>query len=203
LPVHRVAWTDGRLREVYVDWVDGFVERLGEPSTPALGAWLSENEVAPAEGWRGAICLGLEPTLQAVAGLVPRGVVLTIDYGDVMGEVDRSGDGVLAYHRHQWTDDVYARVGEQDLTCKVDFGALLRIGRKYGLEPAGITTQREFLLRLGLAREAERWANREASPGKQWEARFALAELVRPDGLGRLKVVAQRRGPVDCSLGRD
>jgi len=193
LPVHRVAWLGGALREVFVDWTgDGFVERFGEPSSPALVARLREMGLVFPEGWRGEICLRLDPVVAAVAALIDRGVVLTIDYGVDPANPERR-DTLVAYHRHHWSDDVFHRVGEQDLTSHVDFDALLRIGRVHGLEPAGSTTQREFLLGHGLAEEAERWVEVETSPARQWQARFAQAELVRPDGLGRLRVVAQQK----------
>ena len=204
LPVHRVAWHGGRLREVYVDWGRaGFVERLGEPSHPALVDWLAERGT-PAEGWRGEISLRLEPTLRELASLLDRGVVLTIDYGrGPGGENSRSlaEESVAAYHRQHWSDEIYQRVGEQDLTSHVDFDALLRFGQQVGLEPAGALTQRDFLLSRGLADNSESWAAREPTAGRQWQARLALAELIRPAGLGRLKVVAQRKS-ISYSLTR-
>jgi SAM-dependent MidA family methyltransferase len=204
LPVHRVAWLGGRLREVYVDWGRaGIFERLGEPSHPALVDWLADRG-APAEGWRGEICLRLEPTLRELASLLDRGLVLTIDYGRGPGD-DASRpfaeESVVAYHRQQWSDELYQRVGDQDLTSHVDFDALLRLGRQLGLEPAGALTQRDFLLSRGLADNSECWAAREPTAGRQWQARLALAELIRPAGLGRLKVVAQRKG-INYSLIR-
>jgi SAM-dependent MidA family methyltransferase len=196
LPVHRVAWVGGKLREIYVDWGEtGFVERVDDPSNGALARWIADGEVVPPEGWRGEICLRLVPTFEAIAGLFDRGVVLTIDYGYETADLFQRTEGTLvAYHRHQWNDDVLRRVGEQDLTSHVDFGAMVRIGRRYGFEPAFLTTQRDFLLRLGLADGVDHWIARESTPGQRWQARFALAELVRPDGLGRLKVLAQQRG---------
>lgn len=196
LPVHRVAWVGGRLREVFIDRGErGFAERLGEPSDAALARWIADGGVLPPEGWRGEICLRLVPVIEAIAGILDRGLMLTIDYGDETADRFQKLNGtLLAYYRHQWTDDVLRRVGEQDLTSHVDFGALLRVGRRYGLEPVFLTNQRDFLLRLGLVDESERLIAREPTVGRRWQARFALAELVRPDGLGRLKVLVQRRG---------
>ncbi len=195
LPVHRVAWIGGRLCEVYVDrGRHGFVERLDAPSDAALERWIADSGSIPPEGWRGEICLRLTSIVEAIARILDRGFVLTMDYGDETAELFREVDGTLvAYHRHHWTDDVLRRVGEQDLTSHVDFGALVRLGRQFGLEPVFLTTQRDFLLGLGLAEEAEPLVACEPTDGRRWQARFALAELVRPDGLGRLKVLVQRR----------
>ncbi len=196
LPVHRVAWVGGALREVYVDWAGGgFVERLGEPSLAVQIAWRAQQNQSRAEGWRGEVCERLRPILTALTHLIDRGVVLTIDYGyGLDDDAAPPGETLLAYHRHYWTDDLYRRIGEQDLTSHVDFGAFQRLGREVGLEPAGALSQRAFLLGLGLAADAETWAAREPTPGRQWQARFALAELVRADGLGRLGVVALQKG---------
>ncbi|HLZ09021.1 MAG TPA: SAM-dependent methyltransferase, partial [Chloroflexota bacterium] len=186
LPVHRVHQVAGTVREVYVEWRDrGFSEQLGAASDAALEAWDVAEWPDPAEGWSGEVCSAVNPVVRAIAGLVERGVVLTIDYGygdNLHGQV-RPGESLVAYHRQQWTADLYRRIGEQDLTSHVDFRLFLRLGRRYGLEPAGSVSQRDFLLGSGLARFAEKWAHREPSPGKQWQARFAMTNLVRADGL--------------------
>lgn len=198
LPVHRVAWVGGELREVYVGWGrHGFVEHFAEPSCPDLARWIEERGGVPPEGWQGEICLRLAPTLERIAAVIKRGAVLTIDYGYLADEAydpHRVAGTLLAYHRHRWSDDLYRRIGQQDLTCHVDFGALVRLGRRFGLEPVLLTTQREFLLGLGLAAEAERWLSRESTAAGRWQARFQLAELVSSNGLGRLRVLLQQRG---------
>src|SRR5262249_7452852 len=140
----------------------------------------------------GEACARLDRILGLIAGIVDRGVVLTIDYGYDSGETSSSrGETLVGYYRHQWNDDVYRRVGEQDLTGHLDVAAFLNLGEKFGLTPVGVTTQREFLLSLGFAEEAGRLAALERNPGRQWQARFAMAELVDPRGLGRLKVISQ------------
>lgn len=203
LPVHRLARIAGELREVYVDWTDqGFSEKLLPISDSQLVEVLGERGVA--EGWRGEVMGILPDVLEELAGLVDTGVILTIDYGH--GVADGrfgapSGETLLAYHRHHWNDDLYHRVGLQDLTSHLDFAALLRLGRDFGLEPAGALTQRDFLLSRGIAAETERWVTREKTPGRQWQARFAIADLIRPDGLGRLKVAAQTKDRVGYELG--
>lgn len=203
LPVHRLARVSGELREAYVDWSDqGFTERLGPLSDPRLGDVLGDR--GEAEGWRGEVCGVLPDVVAELAGLMDTGVILTIDYG--YGVADGrlgppNGETLLAYHRHHWNDDLFHRVGLQDLTSHLDFAALFRLGRQPGLEPAGALTQRDFLLSRGLAAATERWVAREKTPGRQWQARFAIADLIRPDGLGKLKVAAQVKGGVRYGVG--
>src|SRR6185437_8626056 len=82
LPVHRVAWLDGRLKEIYVDWGErGFVERVGDPSDDALARWIVDGGIVPPEGWRGEICLRLMAIVEVLSEIVGRGVMLSIDYG--------------------------------------------------------------------------------------------------------------------------
>jgi SAM-dependent MidA family methyltransferase len=195
LPVHRLTRIGGALREIYVDWAEsGFIERVGELSDPCLVALVEHRVGAKVEGWRGEVCSRVETVLSSIAGIVDRGYVLTIDYGYELGEAPgSSGETLVGYYRHQWNDDVYRRVGEQDLTSHVDVAAFLELGQKVGLAPVQVTTQREFLLRLGFTDEATRRAAREPTPGRQWQARFAMAELIDPQGLGRLKVITQEK----------
>jgi SAM-dependent MidA family methyltransferase len=202
LPVHRLVWTGGAFREVHVDWGGrGFVERLGELSDPALAEWVEAEGAEPEEGWRGEVCLELDRIYSDLARLVRRGVILTIDYGHDAPDSRRGADTLLAYHRHHWNVDWYARVGAQDLTSHVDFSAVLRVGRRHGFEPAGLTIQRAFLLGLGFAEEAERLIRALPRASQQWQTRLALADLVSAAGLGRLKVLAQTRGDVRYCLG--
>jgi SAM-dependent MidA family methyltransferase len=166
LPVHRIYRVAGSFREIYVAWQErGFAEQLGPASGAALEALAVAGRPDPADGWRGEACAVLNPVVQAIARLVERGVVLTIDYGygDDERDLGTPGDSLVAYHRHQWTEDIFRRVGKQDLTSHVDFRAVLRLGRRSGLEPAGAVSQREFLLGRGLASDAEDWLN--SGPG--------------------------------------
>jgi SAM-dependent MidA family methyltransferase len=192
LPVHRLTRVGGTLREIYVDVVgERFVERLGELSDPGLAVLVAHRPDARQEGWRGEVCTRIAPMLATIAGLLGQGIVLTIDYGFLMD--DTPGETLLAYYRHQWNDQIYERVGEQDLTSHLDLTYFLKQGEIVGLEPVSVTTQREFLLGRGFVAEAEHWAAREPTAGRKWQARFAMAELIDPRGLGRLKVVTQRK----------
>jgi SAM-dependent MidA family methyltransferase len=195
LPVHRLTRVGGTLRELYVDVAGGrFVERLGELSEPGLAALVAHRLDAQREGWRGEACSRIAPILARVASLIDRGVVLTIDYGYLADNAP--GETLLAYYRHQWSAEIFERVGEQDLTSHLDLTYFLEHGKAFGLQPVSVATQRDFLLGLGLAVEAERWAGREPTIGRQWQARFAMAELIDQGRLGRLKVARQkRRGP--------
>lgn len=207
VPIHRVTWLNGQLQEIFVDWAHhAFVERYGPPSDPRLVDCVARFGSPPSEGWVGEICLRLPSIVEQIARLVERGVVLTIDYGieaENPGQFSPSGGTIVAYHRHQWNDDILARVGEQDLTSHVDFSALIRLGKSHGLIPAGFTTQREFLLALDFANVAQRLTAREPTEASRWHAHFSISELLRMDGLGRLKVLAQQKQVPSFRLSGD
>src|SRR5437867_6801843 len=90
--------------------------------------------------------VGLEALEYArrVAGSIRRGFQIVIDYGDRSERLYdprmRPAGTLLAYHRHQASEDVLRRVGEQDLTAHVNFSALEDAGAAAGLGTAGFTT---------------------------------------------------------------
>ena len=77
------------------------------------------------------------------------GAALFIDYGHAEPGI---GDTLQALRRHEY-DDVLAHPGEADLTAHVDFAALAAVARSQGLTTS-VTTQGDFLLRMGLLERA-------------------------------------------------
>ena len=94
--------------------------------------------------------------------MLRRGSLLTIDYGNVYPLIYRRWPrGTMrAYFRQTRYDgnEVYQRVGRQDLTCDVNFSDLRRWGTELGLAERAFVTQRKFLLKhvptLNSARDA-------------------------------------------------
>lgn len=206
LPVHRLVWRDGGLRERWVTWDDAaghFADAEGalSPDVAALdlpayladqGVTLAEHdaiEVSPAAtAWFATVARGLE-----------RGYTLLLDYGYPAATLYRDhrlrGSGtVRAYAGHTVTDDPYRRVGEQDLTAHVDFTRLQRAGEAAGLTFAGLTTQADFLADLGLG---DLLVGLQTEPGTSiadyYAAQSAVLRLIDPGGLGRFRVLAMAR----------
>ena len=67
-----------------------------------------------------------------------------------------------------------------------------------GLTVAGFTTQREFLLNLGLGRLVESLAGMGLSQGERDANRMGMLELARPGGMGDYRVMGQTRGLEDA-----
>jgi len=198
-PVHSVVWAEGRLREVYValDAEGRFVEELGEPSMPALAERIARLGMTLREGQKAEVCLGLDSWAASEAAALTRGFVLTVDYGDVAERlygVERLGGTLACSYKHAPVGSPYQRIGEQDITAHVDFSALAAAGEARGLRALGLTSQRAFLLNLGMQGMMEA-VRGQGLPQRERDANMlALRDLLRPDGLGGFRVLAQVKG---------
>jgi len=202
-PVHRVTMTTAGLRELFV-WLDeagNLCEVAGLPSTPDLAGHFAWLGVAPPVGVRSEVNLDAVRWMRAVAGVLDRGAVLTIDYGDsaerLYGGLRPEGT-LLCYSNGQVVSDPYTAPGAQDMTAHVDFTTLERTGAAAGLETVAATRLMAFLVALGMGERIA--ALSAARPGNRIDHEDALARrarlfrLIDPDGLGRFHVLVQERG---------
>lgn len=193
LPVHRVQKFPHGWAEAYVSHgEEGFGWTVGattyDPADAPAGfpAWSDladgfTTELWPhAEFWQGEL-----------SRVLAKGRVVTIDYGFPAGELyasHRKSGTLQAYHRHQRTNNLLARVGEQDITAHVNFTALIESGKKAGLGETCFMTQERFLMNVLKSMppaDLERWS---ASEKKQFNT------LVHPEMLGHVfKVLIQEK----------
>ena len=185
MPVHRLVFREGELREIYVDWKDGLVEVTGAISRPEIRRELDRLGFSPREGQE--IEVGLEAIrwIRRVGGRLERGYVILADYGYPAPELysPRHHRGtLLAYHRHGTSEKYLERVGSQDLTAHVNFTSVLDAARESGLVARGPVSQGRFLLALGalelLGKPGDRFNLDE------YRDRKALQDLFLPGGLG-------------------
>jgi SAM-dependent MidA family methyltransferase len=202
LPVHRLIVRDGAPREGWVtlDPQGAFVEVEGDlsPEVTALGipAYLASAGVdlaAMPDGARLEVSPAAADWIRAVAASLTRGFAFVIDYGYAAATLyrDHRLDGLVrGYAEHTVTDDPFIRVGEQDLTAHVDFTWLARAAEAAGMREIGLTTQGDFLERLGLG---EWLVQLQTTPGVALEeyygAQAAVFRLIDPAGLGRFRVL--------------
>lgn len=151
LPFHVVVKTKSGLKEVYVDYEKnmGFVEVLGELSTPELENYFRRLGIELDEGFRAEVCLDAVDYLRKFSEILDKGYVLTIDYGfpSEMLYVDERRDGTLVcYSKNRVSYNPYEDVGRKDITHHVNFSALMEFGKDSGLETIGFTNQLYFLL---------------------------------------------------------
>ena len=198
-PVHQVTMCREGLREVYVIREGDKLETsLGELSTPALAARLQGLEINLTEGQTAEICLGLDTWAGDLAASLEAGFILTVDYGQEAVELyspERRHRGTLTtFYRHTQLDAPLRHIGHQDITAQVDFSSVVDAGRRNGLEPLGIVTQRLFLRHLGLGCMQQRLARLNLPQHAAQANRAGMLDLARPGGLGDFKVLVQAKG---------
>ena len=197
-PVHRFEVRGGRVLEVYVTLQDGeLVETLDEPSTPEIERRLADLGFSLPDGFRGEVNLGIDRWIEETARVLKRGLVLTLDYGHLAPDLyspPRSRGTLRCYYGHTLTGNPYSHVGEQDITAHVDFSALMASGEERGLATLGLTTQRSFLHNLGFRRLLDSLHGMGLDQRRMDANRMAMLDLVRPDGMGDFKALAQGKG---------
>ena len=141
-PVHRFAIQGGRVKEVFVTSAgEDFTEVLDEPSSPRIENRLTSLGLSLTEGYRGEVNLAMEDWTGQLSRALDRGFILTIDYGQPAADLysPRNARGTLVcYNRHVVSSDPYQHIGQQDITCQVDFTSLMRIGDRHGLATVGL-----------------------------------------------------------------
>jgi SAM-dependent MidA family methyltransferase len=192
-PVHKVMMKE-ELMEVFVDYKNGFVEKLFPASKQILHYFLEQNIVLP-EGYSTEVNLQAIDWLTEIASSLKNGFVLTVDYGFTAEELynaARNSGTLVCFKDHQVNYLPYSNIGEQDITVHVNFSALDHWGKKNGLELTGFTTQNHFLRSLGLMnylRDMELSATDEQSR----ESIFQINKLLLDMG-NKFKVLIQQKG---------
>jgi SAM-dependent MidA family methyltransferase len=213
-PVHRFAIQEGRVKEVFVTLAGGtLTEVLDEPSSPRIAERLTSLGLFPAtasaegrqlngapslpEGYRGEVNLAMEDWTSQLARALERGFILTIDYGQLATDLyaPQNHQGTLVcYHRHVVSNDPYQHIGQQDMTCQVDFTSLMRLGDQHGLATVGYTLQSQFLTNLGFSSFLDALQTQGLSAARTALSRMAMMTLVDPEEYGGFKVLAQAKG---------
>lgn len=167
-------------------WQEVFLIREGEKLVEQLRpapAWLSSggafslaNLKSVPERGRAEIHRSFWLWLRTWAALWRRGSMLTLDYGGECGELyGRGGKGTMrAYFsniRLEDPEDLYHRLGLQDLTCDVNTTDLTKWGERLGLESVALWSQRELLER--------------AAPHLDLALRPSLSFIADPNGAGK------------------
>ncbi len=203
LPTPRFTLRDGEVFEEHValDGGDGFM-RSDRPADALLSAAVRhverQREAPFQDGYRSELLPQLPYWIQAVIGGMRAGAMLFVDYGYSRREYyapDRSDGTLRAFHRHRVSNDVFARVGLQDITASVDFTALAEAGTDAGFDFAGYCSQASLLIGNGLE---QRLAEQEAGAADE-AARYALRQqakqLTLPGAMGeRFQAMGFARG---------
>jgi SAM-dependent MidA family methyltransferase len=196
MPVHRLVFRGGELREIYVDWKDSLVEVQGPVSSPEIPALLGRQGFAPREGQEVEVGLEALRWIRRVGKKLERGYLILADYGHAAPEIHspRHQRGTLmAYHRHRASEEYLIRVGRQDLTAHVNFTSVLEAAAEAGLTASTIVSQGRFLLALGALDLMPDPAG--SFDWREYGNRKAFQELFVPGGMGeshKILVLASR-----------
>ncbi len=187
LPVHRVFFAKGELREAYVSQNDtGFEEIPGTLSDPRISTYLREAFPRLENNWIYEVNLRMLEVLEQLDQRMERGIVMTIDYGYTVDEYEsmpRPDGTLVCYHRHQIGTNPYQLPGEQDMTCHIHWDMLERKGRALGWRSQSLITQRDFLMRNGLAKHLRGEEVTGLPSSDRWEERLGLKRLLYPGGV--------------------
>jgi SAM-dependent MidA family methyltransferase len=168
LPVHRGVVRHGRIHELLVGpdftWIEA-----AEPH-PGLDAYFKDLHVAPIEGCVVDVCLELGEWLRSLLERLAQGMALVIDY-----TASPPRDSLLTYYRHTLGSDPLIRLGQQDISARVDLRTLVRLAIGQGVR-AGAVAQRGLLYNLGFPQVQARLTG--------MTDRQALAHLVDANAAG-------------------
>ena len=128
-------------------------ESLGWTTRPITETDLTEAAkrlpVPSREGWRFEINRGISPWLAGISSRMKRGLILTVDYGQVGADrlAPHRADGtLLSYRNHERFDDPLDDAGLRDITAQVDFTDLAAKAVAIGLTPIAYSDQQHFLM---------------------------------------------------------
>jgi len=190
LPVHRVVCRGGLFREIYV--TEDFEEIESDPDSTVWPLYKRPGGHRPPvqEGQVTEINLDARLWIKHIAASLRRGYHLAIDYGYLRDEFYAHPRGTLmCYWRHQAVENPYIRIGEQDITAHVNFSDLME---EPSLQTVLFTTQKEYLIQLGILDEIEKLAT--AGDAVSMRRLLRMKKLILPSGMGeRFKVLVQTK----------
>ena len=214
LPVERLIWRDGALRQMVVS-----LHRSDDTNAPSLIwrdqpladglpeqlAWAQQRcnlalppKDAPA-GWCTEWHSDVPGWLQTAAKAMDRGVLLIVDYAleaHRYYSASRSEGTLLAYQQQRASGNLLARAGTADITAHLCLDTLLACAEEQGWRPLGQCRQGEALLSLGLAERFHQLQRLPATElGNALQRREALLRLVDPAALGEFRWIAVQRDP--------
>lgn len=206
LPVRRIMRADG-WKEIRLRPRRGRLEELLRPAPAELVDAALAAGLRLAEGQSAEVSPNAVPVLATALGRLDRGGLLVFDYGGEAGEIsgDAAPQGTLrAHRRHAATGDLYAALGEQDITAHVNFTPLRAAAEAQGFAPCRLEAQAQFLLGTGLLERLEARLARAADEFERLKIGQSSKWLYHPDLVGEgLRVLYAQKPGVGGLQGKD
>lgn len=219
LPFARLVQRGEHLHELWVTERDGALDWTEHEAEAAYEEYFASRGITLDDGQFADVSLEWEATYDEFCRAVPRGLIVTFDYGLPQsklfrGRMRRFGTAA-AYAKQRVSRDLLANPGEQDLTAHINFDDLIRTGERHGFATLFFDIQAKFLLALGAAEHELLAPLQTADGGQQTVADLPLAarrvppadvlellqqrddakRLILPDGIGHdIRVLVQGRG---------
>lgn len=198
-PVRLIEMGD-ELMEIYVSVNGGDLIEVKVPCSTKIKEYIKSFNIELSNSYRSELNLLLEDWIKKISEKLSGGFVISIDYGYPVNEYyseDRSRGTLLCYYQHQFNEDPYQNIGEQDLTAHVNFSSLKKWGEKFGLKTIGFCPQGTYLISLGIDEViTEIYGD---SPDLFEIAR--IKGLILPQGMGEShKVMVQYKGTGEPKL---
>src|SRR5678815_2298613 len=193
--VHKVIMKENDLKEIFVDYDNGFIEVL-QPAHEDLKEYFTALAIELPNDFCAEVNLEAIEWIKRISSSLEKGFVLTIDYGYPSSELYQSYHKlgtIVCYNKHTVNDLPYNNIGLQDITAHVNFSALKFWGAKHGLENCGFTNQSQFLLGLGLTEHLRKLEEKEKDNFEVRKKLMLLHTLLMSMGK-KFKVLIQQKG---------
>src|SRR6478735_9213959 len=193
--VHKVMMKENELKEIFVDYNNGFIEVL-KPAHDDLKEYFTSLAIKLPNDFCAEVNLEAVEWIKRISSLLEKGFVLTIDYGYPSSELYQSYHRlgtIVCYNKHTVNDLPYNNIGLQDITAHVNFSALKFWGAKHGLDNCGFTNQSQFLLGLGLTEHLRKLEEKEKNNFEVRKKLMMLHTLLMSMGK-KFKVLIQQKG---------
>ncbi len=126
-----------------------------------------------------------------------KGCLLIIDYGYLD---DQMKDTMMSIKKHKYTN-ILKTFGDSDITYKLNFKILKKIIKNLKLKCQAITSQRNFLISLGIQQRAE-ILSKNLPFSKKADIYYRLKRLIDKDQMGNLfKVMLITNKNIDFKVG--
>jgi SAM-dependent MidA family methyltransferase len=204
-PFARLVRRRDRLHELCVTMREGQLDWAERLAPDEYASYFASRGIQLDDGQFADVSLEWETFYRRMVDWLPRGLIVTIDYGypqhKLFSSRIRRFGTAAAYSNHRVHRDLLANPGRQDLTAHVNFTDLQAAGEEAGAQTLFFDRLARFLLTLGITehelfRPVHEVAIESAGQGlKLLEAREEARRLVLPDGIGEeMRVLVQAKG---------
>ena len=205
IPHHLASIQEGKIYEKYVELKnDKFIEVLDLPSDCCIEKRLSKVNEKIISSESEIMCKNYQ-IKEKFNSIISEGYVLTIDYGMIEKDLFYNGKKkslMSVINNHNFYNDYFFSPGKSDITFQVDMEDISYDFNEIGLINKFITSQRQFLYSLGLGECLVALSKSKIGSEKINKNRYAINQLIKPNGMGNYFVRLDTTNNNSFSLDR-